>query len=109
MGGKKSRDKGRKGENEFAKLVGGERISKIGLGGPDVRDKYGNVYEVKRPQAGLSQVYAAIAQANAESAAYVAMRSDNKEWFIVIPTLEAWLKLQEQLAATNIGVTNVST
>lgn len=89
MSGSKSRRKGRYGELEFAKLVGGKRISEVGLPGPDVLDEHGNAYEIKRPKAGLMAIYDALAQAERESADYVAMRQDNMSWFVVVP-LHRW-------------------
>lgn len=89
--GKKSRRKGRYGELEFAKLVGGKRISEVGLPGPDVIDEKGNTYEVKRPKAGLAAVYSALDQAEAESADYLAMRQDYKPWFVVVP-FDTWIR-----------------
>lgn len=92
MAGKHSRNKGREGENQFAKLVGGRRISKIGLGGPDVLDEAGNTYEVKWHGTGLAKVYDALEQAAREGADFVAMRSDHKDWFVAVP-LDTWLTL----------------
>ena len=73
--------KGRGGENEFARLIGGERISSIGKPGPDV-EGLGLVWEVKRRRDGFRQLYGWLAGDGVDA---LAVRSDHQQWLVVVP------------------------
>jgi hypothetical protein len=83
MSGAAGRRKGRRGELEFAKLMGGDRISKPGESGPDVEDWQGNFWEVKRVKTRYKILYDALAQS--EGVERLAVRNDREDWLAVIP------------------------
>jgi len=79
-----SRGKGRRGENAFAKYLGGQRISVPGLPGPDVRDANGLFWEVKVGKQIPKKNYQFIEQAEQEGAVGVAMKGHyQKKWLLV--------------------------
>jgi hypothetical protein len=89
MTGKKSRQKGRTGENDWAKKTGGERISEAGMPGPDVKTPglwFGPHYlaEVKRPAKIVGQLREYIEQMEGEGADHLAFREDRGEWYVVL-------------------------
>jgi len=87
MAGQHSRNKGKRGEREVAKQIGGERTwwaDAIDVLGPD-----GWAYEVKWWASGLGKLYAAIAQAkeyeHAGQPAVVVAKTDREEWIVAMP------------------------
>jgi len=88
--GKASRDKGGRGEREFAALIGGERVPLSGAAGGsytgDVKG-LGRKWEVKRRADGFKQLYKWLDGADA-----LAVRADRKEWLVVMP-LETLLEM----------------
>lgn len=89
MSGKKSKSKGRAGELEWAKLTGGERISRTGEPGPDVSHPpmiVGPITtaEVKRVAKMPAILRSWLAQAREEGADYVAFREDRGPWYVVM-------------------------
>lgn len=94
--GKASRDKGGRGEREFAKLIGGVRVplsgAQEGFKG-DVKG-LGMSWEIKRRRDGFKQLYAWLEDEREQPDA-VAMRADRKDW-IVCMKLDRFLKLMEE-------------
>ena len=82
--GKASRAKGARGEREAAKVLGGQRMARLGEPGPDVVDRDGDLWEVKRNAARNKFIYDAINQ-NYDVAPRVIFRDDNKEWLVAMP------------------------
>ena len=90
MSGVSGRRKGRRGENEFARMVDGHRISSAGESGPDVEDWQGNRWEVKRVKSRYKILYDNLTQSpNIER---LAVRDDREEWLVVMP-LSLYLKM----------------
>ena len=90
--GKKSRNKGRRGELEWAGVTGGERISRIGLDGPDVESppyqpEPVRLWEVKRVSKIPAVVRDWIAQMEREGAEAIAFRQDRDKWFTIHPVI----------------------
>lgn len=88
--GKKSQRKGKSGEYEFARLVGGIKVSRPRKRGIDVvgiRRMWFVVrtWEVKRIKSGVKRVYDWVKQARDEGADAVVFRADGEEWLIVMP------------------------
>ncbi len=84
-GGARSRNKGRRGENEFVKVcnaygVDAVRISEAGLPGPDVSAFHAQDVEVKRRAAGFFK----FDYANLRDAQILAKRSDYEEWLLTM-------------------------
>lgn len=93
--GKKSRDKGYRGERALAAEVGGQRTSRTGERAPDVTagDEYGNEpFEVKTRRKSFTTLYDAITQGEAVGARFVAVKDDYKPWLVVM-TLDTWRDL----------------
>lgn len=93
MSGKKSRNKGRRGELELAEILDGERISRIGLDGPDVKTPPYQpdpvtLWEVKRVAKLPASVRDWIEQMKREGADAIAFREDRGEWFTIHPLKE---------------------
>ena len=96
--GKKSRTKGKQGEREAAKLLGGERTW---WHEHDVRDVTGRYWEVKRVKDGFAPAYAALEEyerhneeAKIIGRPRVLARMDRKPW-IVIQYYEDWVRDRE--------------
>ena len=91
MSGAHSRNKGRRGELEWAKYVGGRRCNDEGLPGHDVEsDPLGiwpgiSKWEVKRPGTMLVGLKNWIDQMEKEGSDAVAFREDNGRWYIIVP------------------------
>lgn len=95
---KKSRVKGQRGQNEWAKFVGGTVLARAGYDGADVesppmviRDL--TLWEVKRrkalPQWLRDWMYQAEMQVVGTTAAIaLAFREDHGEWWLLIPASE---------------------
>lgn len=81
--GEYSRAKGRAGEIEAAKVLGGERTSQTGLPGPDIIDRDGRPYEVKRRAKEFKLLYEALAQT--QGVERLMIRDDRKGWLVVLP------------------------
>ena len=84
-----SRDKGRRGEREFAKLFDGVRISEPGRPGPDVRTpplvlaEALEVFEVKWSNRWRLREW--LKQAEREGADAIAFREDRGPWYVLFP------------------------
>lgn len=95
--GKSQKDKGARGELEFAKLTEGERIPLSGaMGGNysnDVRLPNGWKAEVKRRKSGFKMLYDWIEDTR-ENPDCVAIRVDRKQW-IVSMTLDKFMELMK--------------
>ena len=96
--GKKSRTKGKSGEREAAKLLGGERTW---WHEHDVRDSGGRFWEIKRVATGFAPAYAALEEYirhNEESGEtgepIVLARMDRKPW-IVFQYYDSWVRENE--------------
>ena len=85
-----NRARGRGGENEFAKLVLGKRISRTGERGGDVMDFDGQTWEVKRTKALPALLRGWIEQANRQGDYGVAFREDHGQWYLLIPLANWW-------------------
>jgi hypothetical protein len=89
--GAHSRNKGRRGELEWAKYVGGDRDNDEGLGGHDVVSKPLGIFpglvkwEVKRPGKLLAGVRVWMDQCEREGADAVAFREDGGKWWVLMP------------------------
>lgn len=91
MTGSHSRNKGRRGELEWAKKVGGHRDNDEGLSGIDVRSKpIGTLYppleywEVKRRASIPATIRTWLKQMHDEGADAVAFREDRGDWYVII-------------------------
>lgn len=93
--GKSQRDKGLRGEREFAKLTGGSRIplsgAMAGEFGNDVKLPNGWKVEVKRREEMEKTLYSWILDER-EKPDCVAFRADNKPW-IVAMTLNKFMEV----------------
>lgn len=93
--GKASRDKGGRGEREFAKLIGGVRVplsgSQNGFKG-DVKG-LGITWEIKRRRSGFKQLYGWL-EKESEQPDALAVRADRKDW-IVCMKLDKFLELMK--------------
>ena len=95
--GRASRDKGMRGEREFAELVGGQRIPLSGAqkgfeNDVEVPTPIGTIRaEVKRRKSGFSTLYSWL-ENEREKPDIVAFRADRKPWLVAMP-LETFLKL----------------
>src|SRR5690625_3530045 len=88
--GKASRDKGGRGEREFAALIGGERVPLSGAAGGSYTGDVtglGMRWEVKRRKDGFKELYKWL-----DGAGALAVRADRKEWLVVMP-LETLLEM----------------
>lgn len=91
--GKAQRDKGQRGEREFAKLIGGHRVPLSGAQEGYSNDVIGLglAWEVKRRKSGFKTLYEWI-EDEREKPDAVALRTDNKQW-IVCMTLDKFKEL----------------
>ncbi len=97
MSGRKSRQKGNRGEREFAEVMGFERNARIGQDSEDIKvpEDCPFVYEVKRYKKNFTSVYKAIEQAQGYDKTRIpvaAMRDDHQQWLVALP-LGSWLLL----------------
>lgn len=97
MAGRKSRDKGIRGEREFAELVGGRRVPLSGAqrgyeNDVEIPTPAGVLRaEVKRRKGGFSTLYGWL-EDEREKPDVVAFRADRKDWLVCMPA-ETFLKL----------------
>lgn len=94
--GKASRDKGGRGEREFAKLIGGMRVPLSGAQegfSNDVRG-LGLSWEVKRRRSGFKQLYDWLEDEREQPDA-LAVRADRKDWLVCMK-LDKFLELMER-------------
>jgi Holliday junction resolvase len=93
VGGKKSRDKGQRGEREFAKLIDGHRVPLSGAQEGYANDVIGLglAWEVKRRKSGFKTLYEWI-EDERENPDAIALRTDNKQWLVCM-TLERFMEL----------------
>jgi hypothetical protein len=95
--GRASRDKGLRGEREFAELVAGRRVplsgAQEGFGNDvEVPTPIGTIRaEVKRRKGGFSTLYGWL-EDERERPDIVAFRADRKPWLVAMP-VETFLKL----------------
>lgn len=92
--GKSQRDKGARGEREFAELVGGRRVPLSGAVegySNDVELPNGMKAEVKRRKSGFKQIYDWVFDER-EKPDIVAIRTDRQPWIVAMP-LETFQKL----------------
>lgn len=95
--GKASRDKGLRGEREFAELVGGRRVPLSGAQRGFENDVLIETpvgvlkAEVKRRKGGFSTIYGWL-EDEREKPDIVAFRADRKPWLVAMP-VEMFLKL----------------
>lgn len=91
--GKASRNKGKRGELEFAKLIGGKRVPLSGAQDGFEGDVLGIglKWEVKRRKDGFKTLYKWL-ENEREKPDALAIRADRKPWLVVIP-LERFLKI----------------
>jgi len=95
--GRASRDKGMRGEREFAELVAGRRVplsgAQEGFGNDvEVPTPMGTLRaEVKRRKGGFSTLYGWL-EDERERPDIVAFRADRKPWLVAMP-VETFLKL----------------
>lgn len=95
--GRASREKGIRGEREFAELVSGQRIPLSGAqdgfeGDVEVPTPAGKLRaEVKRRKGGFATLYGWL-EDEREKPDLVAFRADRKGWLVAMP-LEVFLKL----------------
>ncbi len=94
--GKSQRDKGARGEREFAKLTGGHRVPLSGAVEGYSNDviAYDMQFEVKRRKSGFKQLYDWI-EDERENPDAVALRTDGKQW-IVCMTLNKFDELMKE-------------
>jgi hypothetical protein len=88
--GAHSRRKGRRGELEWAKYVGGDRANDEGLAGLDVESPPVGIvpierWEVKRPGKVSASLRAWMEQTINEGADALAFREDGGEWWVLMP------------------------
>jgi hypothetical protein len=94
VSGKRSRDKGARGERELASLIGAEKISRGGYTGPDLLWR-GRYIEVKREAGPISKrVVKLLADAQ-----LVMDRGDGGEWIAHLRTSELMDLLDEAFLA----------
>ena len=79
-----NRSRGRRGEIEYAKFIGGQRISRTGESGSDVKDGKGRTWEVKRIKTLPKRISAWLIQASYQSDFGVAFREDRGKWYVII-------------------------
>ena len=93
--GKSQRDKGQRGEREFAKLIGGHRVPLSGAQEGYSNDVIGLglEWEVKRRKSGFKQLYEWVEDAREQPDA-VALRTDGKQWLVCM-TLEKFMELMK--------------
>lgn len=93
--GKASRNKGKRGELEFAKLIGGKRVPLSGAQDGFENDVIGlgMKWEVKRRKDGFKTLYKWI-EDEREKPDALAIRADRKPWLVVM-TLDRFLKFIE--------------
>lgn len=93
-GGRASRQKGDRGEREFAKLMGGERVPLSGSQGGsfsgDVDVPYLGRGEVKRRRNGFATIYKWL-----EDRDFLALRSDRQEWLVVMRAEDVKMLIDE--------------
>lgn len=89
---KKSRDKGARGEREFAKLIGGLRVPLSGAqeGYPGDVAGLGMLWECKMRADGFRELYKWLEGADA-----LAVRADRREWLAVIPVSKLLALIKE--------------
>lgn len=79
-----NRRRGRDGELEWAKYIGGDRISRLGEAGSDVLDRNGGTWEVKRIKKWPARIYQFILQAATQGDLGVAIRANYGKWYVLI-------------------------
>lgn len=84
MSGKRSRRKGRQGENEIVKLLGDDakRVSEAGSPGPDVWWN-GHYIEVRRRKEGYESMNVITSELEGEATLYMT-RLDRKPWYVTL-------------------------
>jgi hypothetical protein len=94
--GKSQRDKGMRGEREFAKLIGGLRVPLSGAQEGYSNDVIGLglEWEVKRRKSGFKTLYEWV-EDERENPGAVALRVDNKQWLVCM-TLDKFKELMEK-------------
>jgi hypothetical protein len=94
--GKSQRDKGMRGEREFAKLIGGLRVPLSGAQEGYSNDVIGLglEWEVKRRKSGFKTLYEWVEDTR-ENPGAVALRVDNKQWLVCM-TLDKFKELMEK-------------
>ena len=109
MSGAAGRRKGKGGEREFARIIGGHIISRTGESGPDVQDPQGHPWEVKRVKNRYKILYDNLAQS--PGVERLAVRNDRQKWLVTIP-LTLYLEMaglekadKKEKAPTNGGFT----
>jgi hypothetical protein len=93
--GKSQRDKGARGEREFAKLTNGKRVPLSGAVEGYSNDviAYDLQWEVKRRKTGFKTLYEWI-EDEREKPDAVALRTDNKQWLVCM-TLDKFKELMK--------------
>lgn len=94
--GKSQRDKGARGEREFARLTGGKRVPLSGAVdgyGNDVELPNGMLAEVKRRKGGFKQLYDWVLDER-EKPDIVALRTDGMPWLVTMK-LDTFLQLMK--------------
>lgn len=79
---------GRNAELAWAKYVEGERISEAGMPGADVRDKFGDIWEVKRRKSMNKELWDFVKQARRQGDFRVALYTPRREWLVIMPAKE---------------------
>ena len=77
-----SRQKGRNGELEAARVLEGHRTSQIGQASADVTCKHGLTYEVKRRSNAFTNLYNYLEQTKGVDRLMI--RDDRKPWLVVM-------------------------
>lgn len=102
--GKASRDKGARGELEFAKLVGGHRVPLSGAVegyGNDVVLPNGMKAEVKRRASGFKTLYEWVLDER-EKPDIVAFRADRKPWLVTMTAEKYRDMMDDQITLNHI-------
>lgn len=79
-----NRSRGRRGELEAARVLGGERISRTGEEGSDITDAWGFTWEVKRIKAWTRRIRDWYEQADRQGDFGVIVREDRGRWYVII-------------------------
>ena len=96
-GGRSPREKGKRGEREFCKIFGGERVPLSGSAGGSFSGDAINVPgfgkgEIKRRGSDAFKfLYSALGEND-----FLAVRADKKKWLVIFPQEKA-LEIQEKL------------
>ncbi len=91
MGGRFSKEKGKRGEREFAEKAKGKRTWEKAH---DV-EAHGLEWEVKFYQDGFGKIYEALEEAKDHGGTHVVAKQNRRPWFVAI-YYEDWLKEREQ-------------